>query len=114
MSTTLLSAFYDIDFLCKVGKSAFSRAGRWSAAAAVCRATLRATGAARRGGRPVPGRVLRAGHGLTAGRGQRLTQGCEPRNAAPWSPGGRVRGGLVLQPRESRAPLHSCPRVALP
>lgn len=28
MSTTLLSAFYDIDFLCKVGESAFGRAGR--------------------------------------------------------------------------------------
>lgn len=28
MSTTLLSAFYDIDFLCKVGKSTFARAGR--------------------------------------------------------------------------------------
>lgn len=55
MSTTLLSAFYDIDFLCKVGKSAFSRAGRASAAAAVCGATLRAIGAARRGGRPVLG-----------------------------------------------------------
>lgn len=74
MSTTLLSAFYDIDFLCKVGRSALPQARPGLPAPRRCRRWR--DGAAGRSGRGTdPGGggrdgalrlALRAGRRLTA------------------------------------------------
>lgn len=66
MSTTLLSAFYDIDFLCKVGEIAFGRAGRGLPLPPCAERRSGLPGQRGGAGGPCRGRALRAGHALTA------------------------------------------------